>query len=112
MNKVLLDDIIHLYMIKSCTCICKGRQDKVRHSPKADSEKNIELPRTGFEPVTTGLHVQLYMYMYMYLEDLSLHQLALQALQQLLKWFELCRLHSILCWGTLDGGHHPSSERK
>jgi len=26
-------------MIKSCTCICKGRQDKVRHSPKADSEK-------------------------------------------------------------------------
>ena len=27
------------YMIKSCTCICKGRQDKVRYSPKADSEK-------------------------------------------------------------------------
>ena len=44
-----------LFMIKSCTCICKGRQDKVRHSPKADSEKNTELPRTEFEPVTTGL---------------------------------------------------------
>ena len=46
---------MYTYMIKSCTCICKGRQDKVRHSPKADSEKkNTELPRTGFEPVTTG----------------------------------------------------------
>ena len=29
----------YMYMIKSCTCICKGRQDNVRHSPKADSEK-------------------------------------------------------------------------
>ena len=47
----------YMYMIKSCTCICKGRQDSVRHSPKADSEKT-ELPRTGFEPVTTGLLVQ------------------------------------------------------
>ena len=27
-------------MIKSCTCICKGRQDEVRHSLKTDSEKN------------------------------------------------------------------------
>ncbi len=32
--------LIYMYMIKSCTCICKGRQDKVRHSQKADSEKN------------------------------------------------------------------------
>ena len=48
----------YMYMIKSCTCLCKGRQDKVRHSPKADSEKNTEPPRTGFEPVTTGLLVQ------------------------------------------------------
>ena len=28
----------YMYMIRSCTCICKGRQDKVRHSPKVDSE--------------------------------------------------------------------------
>ena len=48
---------LRIYMIKSCTCICKGRQDKVRHSPKADSEKSTELPWMGFEPVTTGLLV-------------------------------------------------------
>ena len=35
--------------------IKQGKQ--VRQSPKADSEKNTELPRTGFEPVTTGLLV-------------------------------------------------------
>ena len=44
-------------MIKSCTCICKGRQDEVRHSLKADSEKHTEMPRTGFEPVTTCTNV-------------------------------------------------------
>ena len=56
---LLLFPLTLMYMIKSCTCICKGGQDKVRHSPKADSEKkNTELPWTGFEPVTTGLLVQ------------------------------------------------------
>ena len=46
---------------QSRTCICtrESKQGgKVRQSPKADSEKNTELPRTGFEPVTTGLLVQ------------------------------------------------------
>ena len=61
------------YMIKSCTCICKGRQDKVRHSPKADSEKNTELPRTGFEPVITGLLVQCSANMYMYIAHVHVH---------------------------------------
>ena len=53
-----LPTLLLSFMIKSCTCMCKGRQNKVRHSLKADSEKNTELPRTGFEPVTTGLLVQ------------------------------------------------------
>ena len=40
-NTVKLSKGASLTMIKSCTCICKGRQDKVRHSLKADSEKEI-----------------------------------------------------------------------
>ena len=47
---------------QSRTCICtrESKQGgKVSEaSLKADSEKNTELPRTGFEPVTTGLLVQ------------------------------------------------------
>ena len=53
-------------MIKSCTCICKGRQDEVRHSLKADSEKHPEMPRTGFEPVTTCTNVHHIYILYMY----------------------------------------------
>ena len=60
-------------MIKSCTCICKGRQDKVRHSPKADSEKNTELPRTGFEPVTTGLLVQSHVHVHVHVHCMYVH---------------------------------------
>ena len=41
---------------QSCTCIC--RLNKGKQSPKTDSEKSTELPRTGFEPVSTGLLVQ------------------------------------------------------
>ena len=43
------------YMIKSCTCICKGRQGIVR---RQTVKKSTELPQMGFEPVTTGLLVQ------------------------------------------------------
>ena len=53
---------------QSRTCICtrESKQGgKVRQSLKADSEKNTELPRTGFEPVATGLLVQ-YMYVYIW----------------------------------------------
>ena len=41
-----------MYMI-NLVHVYKGKQ-----SPKADSEKDTELPRTGFEPVTTELLVQ------------------------------------------------------
>ena len=47
-----------LYMINILYMYMQGKA--IRYSSKADSEETIpiELPRMGFEPVTTGLLVQ------------------------------------------------------
>ena len=50
-------NLVHLVHVYAQGKVSK-EGNQVRQSPKVDSEKNTELPRTGFELVTTGLLVQ------------------------------------------------------